>query len=109
MESLLTFAQTASPLGVIALLVIVIIMLVKNSGVVDRLRGTQVLDKQKVTDKVSSDAIDTKLINEKLDRIMNNHLHSIPAMEATLGRVESKLGLVSEKVAKIEGVLKIDL
>jgi|ERR1035437_1004702 hypothetical protein len=99
MESILLFAQTISPLGVIALLVIVILQLVRNTGIVGRLRGTQ-------TKKVSADTDSFDILNTKLDKIMVNHLHELPRLVETVDRIEIKLNAQGERLVGVETAIK---
>jgi hypothetical protein len=107
MTELLLFAEKASPTAIIALLAIVILFLVKNSGVLERLRGTQLSDKNKVEYKSESDEVDLKSIFAKLKKIETNHLHELPEMKETLDRIEAKQNQQGERIAGIEGQVAI--
>ncbi len=107
MNELLTFAQTISPLGVITLLIIVILQLLRNSGIIDRLRGTQMSDASGVRTKQTTDAIDLAVINMKLDKISDNHLHPIPMIEESLKRMEIEQISQGNRIVKLE--TKIDM
>lgn len=107
MEPILLFAKEASPIGVIALLVIVILQLVRSSGIIVKLRGTQVNDKDKVSNKEINDNIDMNMLNLKLDKIANNHLHELPEMKKTLDRIESVQREQGERLACVETTVKI--
>ena len=107
MKEILAFANTASPIGVIALLAIVILQLVKNSGIIGKLRGTQMNDAYKVANKEITEKIDLFTLNAKLDKIANNHLHELPEMKKTLDRIEEKQGLQGERLSCVETAIKI--
>ncbi len=77
MEQLLSFANEASPMAIIALLVIVIIQLVNGRSIM----GTQ-------------------------KKIMSNHLHELPEMKNTLDRLESKSDKVIELLTQINTKLR---
>lgn len=107
MSEILLFAEKASPSAIIALLVIVILFLVRGSGVLDRLRGTQISDKDKVEYKAESDEIDLKGIFAKLKKIETNHLHELPEMKQTLDRIEAKQREQGERIAGVEASVNI--
>jgi hypothetical protein len=96
----INFIKDISPLSVIALLVIAIIYLVKNGGLISKLRGTQVDDK-KLTDNV-----DLMVLNSKLDQIMTNHLHELPRVMEVVDRIEQKQSEQSERLARVETKLE---
>ena len=99
-DSILLFAQTVSPLGVIALLVIVIFMMVKNTGKVEQLFSGQTSDTKAVRDKAVNDAFDWSMLNSKLDEIKYNHLHGLPEMADGLKRIEAKVDSIADKQEK---------
>ena len=107
MKEILEFANTISPIGVIALLAIVILQITKNSGVIGKLRGTQIRDADKVSNKKITEKIDLFTLNSKLDKITNNHLHELPEMKRTLDRIEEKQNLQGERLACVETSVKI--
>ena len=107
MTELLLFAEKASPTAIIALLVVVILFLVKNSGILGRLRGTQLSDTSKVKYKSESDEVDLKSIFAKLKKIETNHLHELPEMKQILDRIEARQNQQGEKLAGIEAQVAI--
>ena len=107
MKELLEFANDVSPLGVIAILAIVIWQLTKNSGVIQKIRGTQINDKDKVSNQGSTDTIDLGVLNKKLDLLASNHLHELPEMKRTLDRIESKQEKQGERLAGLEAQVDI--
>lgn len=76
MEQLITLLSTANsltPLGIIALLVIAVILLIRQA---------------KVPKNVAS--------QESVNLLATNHLHSLPEIAETLKRIETKLELLGE-------------
>ena len=102
MESLLTFAKEVSPIGVIALLVIVILQLVRSSGIIVKLRGTQINDKEKVFNKEITDSVDLNSLNIKLDKIANNHLHELPELTRAVHRIEEEQIKQGNRLTSVE-------
>lgn len=107
MEDILSFVKELSPLGVIALLAVAIIYLIKNGALIIKMRGTQVNDKDKVSNKEITDNVDMMVLNTKLDKIANNHLHELPEMKKTLDRIESTQTKQGERLAVVETTVKI--
>lgn len=107
MKEILEFANTLSPIGVIALLAIVILQITKNSGIIGKLRGTQMNDADKVANKEITEKIDLFTLNAKLDKIANNHLHELPEMKKTLDRIEEKQSIQGERLAGVEATIKV--
>lgn len=107
METILTFAQTISPLGIIALLVIVIYQLVQNTGIIGKLRGTQMDDKSTVASKTLTDNVDLAVLNSKLDSIANNHLHELPEMKLQLDRMEGRQQEQGERLTRVETKVEV--
>ena len=107
MKEILQLATQASPLAVIAILALIIWQLVKNSTVIQKLRGTQLSDKDRVDNKEITDRIDLREINGKLNTIMTNHLHELPEMKKTLDRMEAKQGSLCERLAGVEAKVEI--
>lgn len=107
MESLFEFLKNAGPFTVIALLALIIYMMFKNTGVIDRLRGTQISDRQNVSDKADSDTVDLRVLNQKLDIIASNHLHGIPEMQNALSRIEARQQEQGERIAGVEAKVNI--
>lgn len=105
MEDIIQFAQTVSPLGVIAILAIIIFQLVDGKGLMRKIRGTQI-------DRTVNEAITLVSLNSKIDKIANNHLHELPDMKKSIDRIEYKLDEMTrigsshgERISKLEGVL----
>jgi len=105
MKEIIEFAQTVSPLGVIAILAIIIFQLVDGKGLMKKIRGTQV-------DRTVNEAITLISLNSKIDKIANNHLHELPDMKKSIDRIEQKMDSMIEKssshgerISKLEGVL----
>lgn len=101
MESILLFLQTVSPIGVIALLALVIFVLVKDSWG-DRKRNLVIEDVGG-----NEDEITLLMLNSKLDKIADNHLHELPEMKQTLDRIEQKQNSQGERLASVEASIKI--
>ena len=92
MNEILAFAQSASPLGVIALLVIVIFQLIGGKSVIDKIRGVQkdkaeILDENKVT---------LESLNQKITTIANNHLHELPEMKRTIDKIATDVSFIKD-------------
>ena len=96
------FITSATPISILALAMIIIFMQVKNSGIIQRLRGTQLSDKQTVSDKVGTDEIDLKRIFYELKTIQNNHLHELPTLIQTVNRIEATQTKQGERIAGVE-------
>jgi len=107
MKEILEIANTISPLAVIALLALAVLYLARNSSLMVRIRGTQINDRQKVSEKVDTDATNLEIINKKLDLIMENHLSELPEMKKTLDRIESVQREQGERLACVETATKI--
>lgn len=101
METILTFAQTVSPIGVIALLVIVVFQLTGGKNLVDKFKGTQVPKEN------NNDTVNLDTINKKLNLIASNHLHELPDMKLALDRIELKQSEQGERLAGVEAKIQI--
>lgn len=101
MEEILKIANTISPLGVIALLVMVIVYLVRPFSL--KGKSLQFLDKQTTE---GADPVTLMLLNQKLDKIANNHLHELPDMKKQLDRIEQKQITDGERLAGVETAVK---
>lgn len=107
MEEILKIANTVSPLGVIALCIVVIYQLVRNTGIIQKLRGTQMDDKSTVSNKVATDAIDMAVLNNKLDLLASNHLHELPRLVQVVDRIETELNTQGNRLIRVETKLEM--
>lgn len=107
METFIETISKLSPLGVIAILAIIIYQLVKNGNVISLLRGTQVNDRQIVETKVGTDAIDLATLNIKLDALANNHLHQLPEMKLTLDAIAKEQVAQGNRLVRVETILQV--
>lgn len=99
MDTIINFAQTVSPLGIIALLVLVIYQMVKNSGALSKTTGTEdTISKKNLSDFIA--------INKKLDLLSENHLSGLPEMSDTLKRLDTKSDKIIELLTRIDARLK---
>ena len=113
MNELLNFANTVSPLGVIFLLVYVVIVLLRNSNIVGKIRGGQVVDRENVIQKTDSDVVSLNKIsnkldnlNNRLDKIADNHLHGLPEMKKSLERIEVEQNKQGNRLSSVETAIK---
>jgi hypothetical protein len=106
MKEILEIAKDISPIGIIAILAIIIWQLVKNSGVIGKIRGTQINDSDNVSNKEITDKIDLRTLNGKLDNLANNHLHELPRLIETVDRMEIKMNEQSERITRVETKLE---
>ena len=87
MEHLISFAQNTSPvmfaLLVIAGLVHIVIILLKNTGIIKKVKDVQAV-------RTIEQAVAFNEVIERLDKIAGNHLHGLPDMEKSLERIEMK-------------------
>lgn len=86
-------------LAVIGGLVHVVILLLKSTGVMNKVRGTQVV-------RTAIEATELAVISQKLDTIAGNHLHNLPDMEKSLDRIESKQDKIVDLLTQINTKLK---
>lgn len=101
MEALIHFAQTVSPLGVIAILAIIIFNLVNG-----RLRQSR---------KPKDDpAISLTLLSQKLDTIAGNHLHDLPSMREDISEIKKSSNFIQKeqikqgnRLTRVETILKV--
>lgn len=91
METILTFANTVSPIGVIALLIIVILQLVGNKSITSFIGG-----KKEVEEKPGDEHLVTmQALLKQNETLLNNHFkHEIPDMVTSIARIESKVDTV---------------
>lgn len=90
MEQILQFAQSVSPIGVIALLVIVILQLLNGKNILGKIRGTQ----QEKYPKLEQDIE----IMETLKQITENHLHELPEMKNDIKEIKVVVDKISGKI-----------
>lgn len=109
MEQILTFAKEATPTAITAILAVIIFYLVRNGGIISKLRGTQISDKDKVDNKEITDKIDLRVINEKLDKIATNHLHELPQIAETIKRMEVEQISQGNRLTKVETTVTLIL
>lgn len=108
MQTFIEVAQTISPLGVIALLVIIILYLVKNDGLLSILRGsrkTQELD----ANVIPVDKLEVEKILKHLIQIETNHLHELPAMKQSIDRIEKmQMSMIDEQVKQGNRITSVE-
>lgn len=93
MSELLTIAQTISPLGIIAILVIIIYQLIDGRGLLSKIRGTQEEKYPEIQKHL--DYLEESYENQK--KFQENHsMHEIPAILDTIGRIEKKVDKLGE-------------
>lgn len=91
MKDILSFANTVSPLGVIALLVIVIIQLINGKGFLSKIFGIQSDKYPKFEEHLEA----MRLLQEQNEVLLENHFkHEIPDMAAGMVRIEGKVDTV---------------
>lgn len=83
MDAIIKFAQNITPLGVIAILALVLWRQAGGIEIISRIRGTQVQNKK--------DDIDYKLL-------ATNHLHEIPEMKITMDRIEKSVNEIGKEL-----------
>lgn len=105
MEALLSFAQTASPLAILALflvfLIIIVLQLVKGKNLLGGIINTQ--NKKYPIIEHTDDILVT--LNRKIDTVMNNHLHELPDMKSTLDGLRESSRRMEEQHQKMLEVL----
>ena len=105
MEQILEFAQTASPLAVLALFVILLIVvavqLTKGRGLLVGISDTQ----KKKYPMIEHADITLSTLNKKLDTVMGNHLHELPDMKSTLDGLRESSRRMEEQHQKMLEVL----
>jgi len=106
MESILTFAKTASPIGlslvIIVGLVHVVILLLKNMGVVKKVSSVQ---DEKYPEIQKHLALIEEQYNLQQKFLSNHSIHEIPALVQTMGRIEGKV----DKIADIQTSQGLDI
>lgn len=92
METILTFAKTASPIGlslvIIVGLVHVVILLLKNMGVVKKVSHTQD-EKYPEIEKHLAIIEEHYTLQQKF--LTNHSIHEIPVLVSSVNRIEGKL------------------
>lgn len=88
MHEIITFAQSASPLAVIALLAIIIFELTGGKGVINKIRGTQ-KEKYPSIEEYLKKMAELAKQNETL--LENHFKHEIPDMVKSINRIETKV------------------
>ena len=87
MDSILTFAQHSTPimiaLVIIAGLVHIVILLLKNLGVIKKVSAVQ--DEKYLTIEQNTEIL------KRLDKIANNHLHELPDMRQDVREIKETL------------------
>jgi len=99
MEDILSFASSVSPLGIIALLVIVIYQLVGGKSMIDKIRGTQ-KEKYPSLEKHLNAVVK---LTEQNELLLENHFkHEIPQMMESMDKIETKVDKIDDKVTHIK-------
>lgn len=105
MEQIIEFAQTASPLAILALflvfLIIVAIQLIKGKGLLTNISDTQ----RKKYPIIEHSDITLSTLNKKLDLVMGNHLHELPDMKSTLDGLKDSSRRMEEQQGKMLDIL----
>ena len=99
MNETLTILQNFSPIGVIALLILVIWQIIKNS---DLIRGTR--DNDKIIS--SKNVVDFDYLKNQLDLLGNNHLSGLPELIETSKRLEAKSDKMIDLLTRIDAKMK---
>lgn len=117
MEEILTFAKGANLTVILclAMIAIIILLLGGNRGISIMLG--KIFRKQKLTDyKVEGGKASLDSIAKQLETIAGNHLHNLPQISKDIIEIKKSVKQVSykqnrdsERIAKIEGRLGIDL
>lgn len=106
MEFFYSFIQTVSPLGVIAILCIIIFQLVDGKKLMQRIRGTQ-QDRENIQ---TGTIITLATLNGKIDKVMGNHLHELPEMKASIDRIESTVNELKDnfgnRLTRVETIIE---
>ena len=114
MENILLFAKEISPLGVIALLVVVVFQLVKGKDVINSIRGTQKTKYPVIeTDILQLKSSITHLTEQNTVLLENHFQHEIPEImrsqeriEQTMMRLTDKIEIGNSTLIRIEAKLK---
>jgi hypothetical protein len=104
MDSLIQFASTASPLAILAIavggLVYVLIKTYKGENKIDKISDVQDEKYPILLDHVERfNQFDQRFnaLDAKLEKIANNHLHELPDMMKSIGRIENKVDRIEQK------------
>lgn len=116
-DGILSFASHANLTVILALAMVIIILLLLggNKGLYDMLR--KIFRKQKLnTYKIEAKNATLDSIAKQMDTMANNHLHGLPKMDENIikildrvEKIQNKQNGDSERIAKIEGFLKIGI
>jgi hypothetical protein len=97
MEALLTFAQTASPLAILALVVVVLAYVVfktyKGENLISKISDTQDEKYPLLMEHIQR----FNNLDAKLEKIASNHLHDLPAMAKSIANIEHSMEKVVDK------------
>ena len=111
MEALLTFAQSVSPIGVIAILAIIIFRLV-----VDKLSIGSILGLNKKISEVQEKKYpeledhykEMKMLTAQNKKLLENHFqHEIPDMVRDLGEIKSMVGEQGQRLTRVETLVEV--
>lgn len=104
--SIIEFAKTVSPLGVIAILSIIIYQLIRPWF--ERTRKMEKIEFE------NNEFVDLSLLNRKLDKIAGNHLHDLPNMRSDVSSIKESVGIIQKeqikqgnRLTRVETILKI--
>lgn len=92
MENIIQFSQSVSPIGVIAILVLIIYQMVNSGGLLKSVSN------QNVNDFTG--------LNDKLDLIAGNHLSGLPELIETSKRLEGKSDKMIDLLTRIDAKMK---
>lgn len=106
MNEILTIAQTISPIGIIALLVIVILQLITGKNFIFGSKETPEKPVKLETEVPTLDdfARQLSVLVNGQNKIMGNHLHELPEMAETMRRIDAK----SDKMIEILTEIKVN-
>lgn len=103
MDPILNIAKEISPLGVIALCVVIIYQLVKGKGLMSAIRGTQ----EEKYPQLEQFMQTMSRLNEQNETLLENHFkHEIPELMSTLNRIDQKNDRMIEILTRIDTKLK---
>ena len=98
MNEIITFAQTISPIGVIAILVIIIFQLLRGNNWLSGIRKTQ---QEKYPEL---EEMFTRIVTElnQANTVATNHTHNLPDMYESQKRIEEKMDKANDTLIRIE-------
>lgn len=100
MQEILTIAQSISPIGIIAILVIIIYQLIDGKGLLSKIRGTQEEKYpalQKAQEEIVRHLEELDFVYAEQRKFRENHsMHEIPDIVNGMSRMESKLDKLVE-------------